>query len=62
MSELVLPIIETSELNEWTMSCRKCDSLEVQLAQLRDMAKQDSVQPPSEQVRVFFSKLFLIRF
>ncbi|KAI0285417.1 hypothetical protein BGY98DRAFT_945824, partial [Russula aff. rugulosa BPL654] len=27
----------------------KCDSLEAQLAQLRDMARQDSVQPPSEQ-------------
>ncbi|KAF8506609.1 MED7 protein-domain-containing protein [Russula emetica] len=27
----------------------KCDSLEAQLAQLRDMAKQNSVQPPSEQ-------------
>ena len=30
--------------------CRKCDSLEAQLAQLRDMAKQKSVPPPSEQV------------
>jgi len=27
----------------------KCDSLEAQLAQLRDMAKQDSAQPPSGQ-------------
>jgi len=27
----------------------KCDSLEARLAQLRDMAKQSSVQPPSEQ-------------
>jgi len=27
----------------------KCDSLEVQLAQLREMAKQNSAQPPSEQ-------------
>ncbi|KAF8481858.1 MED7 protein-domain-containing protein [Russula ochroleuca] len=29
----------------------KCDSLEAQLAQLRDMAKQNSVQQPSEQTR-----------
>jgi len=27
----------------------KCDSLEAQLAQLRDTAKQNSVEPPSEQ-------------
>ena len=40
------------------MPCRKCDSLEAQLAQLRDMAKQNSVQPPSEQVRAFAPKKF----
>ena len=42
--------------------CRKCDSLEAQLAQLRDMAKQDSVQPPSEQVRVFAQNIPLFNF
>jgi hypothetical protein len=42
--------------------CRKCDSLEAQLAQLRDMARQDSVQPPSEQVRVLAQNNFLDNF
>ena len=60
MSESVLPIIEGSGLNEWTMPCRKCDSLEAQLAQLRDMAKENSVQPPSEHVRVFAQKISYI--
>jgi len=32
------------------MYCRSCDSLEAQLAQLREMAKQSSDQQPSEQV------------
>lgn len=32
------------------MYCRSCDSLEAQLAQLREMAKQTSDQQPSEQV------------
>jgi len=31
-------------------SCRSCDSLEAQLAQLRDMAKQSSGQQQSERV------------
>lgn len=52
MSEFHVAYYEDSGLNEWMMPCRKCDSLEAQLAQLRDMAKQNSVQPPSEQVRV----------
>ena len=32
------------------MYCRSCDSLEAQLAQLREIAKQTSDQQPSEQV------------
>lgn len=41
-------------------ACRKCDSLEARLAQLRDMAKQSSVPPPSEQVSSPFKKYSMI--
>ena len=37
---------------------RKCDSLEAQLTQLRDMAKQSSVQQLSEQVFPFVQFFF----
>ena len=54
----VPPFFPSSKVFGYMMNdrtyCRSCDSLEAQLAQLREMAKQSSDQQPSEQVLFLF--------